>query len=545
MLPTSKMTSTRNLVVRNGCIGVRQSDEHRLQMIFRIILILLILEMVHKEKKQNNKAYIVESLGDVDGSKTDDVRKSCEFLESHGINPNKRVTEQMDGFRRLIGISDGAYVAGSFRWHYFEYVSDLDLNETVTVVADKKAEVFETIVTLIGHKIRNLLLVEPKIYFTDFKAGEDPTLRETYWRIYYTITNPDTPVIDMDEIRRLTEQFYSIGRLNDHYRNSILACSNMADALRIYRTVTIYRWKVDSLISKSPTKVIFGDKIVRLIDVIQLEPVVYNHNGKDIMISPPGIPLIKLDVMSFVSGVLTEISYIINIAWKQTSLAGEHAKTVKLSMYDMPYMQAMRFESLRLFNEKQNYIKGFKRVWIFYMKCLMDFKIKSDVRNIIESAIVSLCAGMDKRLLMLERYSAFFEIARNMVLGTSNVSKRYLVEKIPYVQLIENVIYMINKMYMIIRAEPRYLNETSADFIKYLLDTVDNIHGSVNIDVETKHISFNGSEDRFRLYLGTSLSNIRTRSKALIQSYMELSIPPERKDDFLRTFDDIIGRLEM
>ena len=470
-----------------------------------------------------------------------DVRKTCDFLEQNGINYHKRVLAEIDGFKSLIGLSDGADVAGSFRWWYFDLVSDIDLNETVTIVSDDKQDVFETIVKLIGHKIRNLLLVEPKIYFTDFKAGEDPILRETYWRIHYSVTNPSTPIIDMKEIRRLTEEFYSMGRLNDHYRNNIMACSDMIEILKLYRTLTIYRWKVDSLTSKSPMKVIFGDQVVRLIDVIQLDPVMYNHNGTDIMISPPGIPLIKLDVMSFISGVLTEVSYIINVTWKHKGSSG--SKRIKLSLYDMPYITSIRFEALRLFNEKKNYIKGFKRIWIFYMKALMDYKITSQARKSIESAIVSLCAGMDKRLFLLERYSAFFEIAKNMVLGTSNVSKRYLVEKIPYVQLIENVIYIINKMYMIIRAEPTYLNETSGEFLNYLFDTVDNIHGNVTVDFETKQITFNGSEDRFRLYLGTSLSNIRTRSKAIIQSYMEITIPPERKVELLRTFEDIVSGL--
>ena len=472
-------------------------------------------------------------------------------MESNGINTRIRPTDTINEVIGTVSMStDTVKLAGSFKWEYFNRVSDIDLNETLTLSAQTRLELFKKVIKMIRHMVRNIEIMTPRMYISDFKAGEHPDLRETYWRLDYTIANPETSIIDLETVHRLTQQFYENEKIGDAYYKQIITSQSLTEIHRLYRKLTILRWNVDSLHVHSPMKVLFGNETVRLLDVIQLEPVRYRlPDGKMVNISPPGIPMIKLDIVSFVNGILMDISHILNINWyiHDPSSDNKRPHVTRLSVYDAPYPVLINQEVTQLFLVDRNYIKGFKRMWIFYMKFLVgDFTIKTNIRRSMEAAMIELCEGMNRnmKLLTLERYAGFFGVAADMILKRSYVSNEYKCQMLPYIELLENVYYFSNKLQVLIECTPKLLyNPHATELSQYITDSIENIHDGININMDTRRVSFSGSEERFRMYVGATCASIRKRTKQLIQHEMERLYSEPMVRRLVETFGEIVKQM--
>ena len=489
---------------------------------------------IHKSNEMNSMGDVSNSVARASNNPyrdtADTEHPSYKVLKKNNISigertfKNNTIPDELQKIIHSLSFSGTINPVGSYRWDYFDKVSDIDLIENIDIATESQVEVFEILTKLIKQKMRNIGLLRPIIYITDFKGGEDPFLRDIYWRIQYTIDNPKDPVITLKEIRKITLEHYENGRITDDEYNYIINSRDMADIARKYRYKVVLRWKPENLIQHNPMKVLFGGYTVRLSEVLQLQPV-YHKNKR---ISPDGIPLIKLDCSTFIEGVLMEVTNILQVSWINT---GNNNEKVMMSKFSDTYATLLRKEAIK-YIERKNYIKAFKRIFILYMNTLKTRKMSSIERNTVENSLINLCRGFDKGLLFLERVAGFFDIAYDMI---SLEKRKYPIEKLPYGKLIENIFFMVSITFNIFQSNPSYLTSKSQKFTQYCMDTLDNIYSMINVE-NTENttaiiISFKGNDDkRFRLYLGTAMNHMRNMLKELIQERIKMKVSNGEKE---------------
>ena len=411
---------------------------------------------------------------------------------------------------------------GSYKWTYFSTVSDIDLIESVEIRADSQTELFEILVNMIRQKVRNITLSDPPLYLTDFKGGENPYLREMYWRLQYTIEHPKSPMITLKEAKNIGKEHYDEHRITESEYNFVLSSNNLEEIQKVYRNKFIMRWKSDALVQQNPMKVLLGGDTIRLTDALNQEPIY--HKKKQI--SPPGIPLIKMDVMAFIDGVLMEITNILKIVWINEK------RVIPLSIFEHPYAYYLEQEALKYLNKNKYYVKGLKRIWILYANYLADFKLSAKLRTDLHTSKAFIESILDSDLLYLERIAGFFMIAYDMI--TEN--KQYPLENIPYGKLLENIFFMTSSLFH----EIQNLMEKSpftSKLTRYCMDTLDNIYNGItihNTKEGTNRIEINGKERRFRLYIESALTQMRTLLRKVIQNTMEQRIDESVKKKILR-----------
>ena len=303
-------------------------------------------------KTKNNRNKILK--------KKTSVKKS--IIDSVGKKKLTDLNETERDILRVVSVLGGETMpVGSYRYKDHLYPGDIDFCEVITEYG-RPSEVKNIIMDRILTTIRRILIHNPKIFISDFKAGEDKRFK--YLNLDWSSESNKKRIKKKLQLLDKEKGIQIDKKLFDIIDKKVLTKEDISEFNDIIHEYVVIRWDIDKLLDK---KIYKNGKYFKLEDALTSKTNV------------------KFDILYFDKNKYIEVTnYLIICSKFKTTENKLHTEFLTTEMGNL--VETLLYD-INKYYESGNYLKCLKRVWSLInnmqdicKKCKKD-KLNSNLRK--------------------------------------------------------------------------------------------------------------------------------------------------------------------
>lgn len=350
-----------------------------------------------------------------------------------------------------IRLKEKTQPVGSFKYKIFAYPNDIDIFERVCVKGTEReaAKKFSQRFNLLMLRLR---FSNPRVYFSDFKAGYD----DRFAQLFNDIDSKDiSKAIDTLELMHhndiVKKKWYTecmmllrmcVKTSSKTDLESTTAYKSLHDFVR---EKYIVRWTLSELTKNPPSKVLTGYKEISLMDALLQNTIV------------------KLDVWANIDNRFIEVSNFFTLEYNDSG-------SIKVLSEELTsYLPSMAMDVIKY--QKKNPFKSLKRLWMLSQAIHVYRKPGVEEKKIIKKYLTTLPPLFGGVSAKLSQINAQYELIKKICIDD-------LPFQCPHTQIVEQLLEILNRIRDI-------LDET--DYSDY----IDLINEKYNVFLNSEVMIFN------------------------------------------------------